>query len=369
MVYAAIPSPSQGVVHLGPVPLRAYALMIIIGIVVAVVVTGRRLRARGIDPEIASEVAFWAVPFGIVGARIYHVISTPDAYFGAHGHVADVLKIWNGGLGIWGAIAGGAIGALIAARRVGVSLALFADAAAPGIVLAQAVGRWGNWFNQELYGRPTTLPWALKIDVEHRTDPAVGLYHPTFLYEFLWNLLVAGILFYVDRRHRLGRGRLFALYVALYTFGRLWIEMLRVDTADHILGLRVNIWVSAVVCLGAVVALLLIRRPVDLDVSPAEQRELGLHRDRRDRRGAAGGDQLDAGHAAPETDADDDTGPGPGATTGDHANPGDHVNPGDHADTGDHAGAGGDATTGGHLIRAEASGAAAAARSEAPPER
>ncbi|SNQ48229.1 Prolipoprotein diacylglyceryl transferase [Frankia canadensis] len=276
MVVAAIPSPSRGVVHLGPVPLRAYALMIIIGIVVAIVVTGRRLRARGLEPEIASEIAFWAVPFGIVGARIYHVLSTPDPYFGANGHVGDVVKIWNGGLGIWGAIAGGALGAWIAARRLGISLALFADAAAPGIVLAQAIGRWGNWFNQELYGRPTTLPWALHIDTAHRVYPDIATYHPTFLYEFLWNLAVAGILFYVDRRHRLGRGRLFALYVALYTFGRLWIELLRIDTADHVLGLRVNVWTSMLVCVAAVVALVVNRSPVDQDVSAAEQRELGL---------------------------------------------------------------------------------------------
>ncbi|ORT95095.1 prolipoprotein diacylglyceryl transferase, partial [Frankia casuarinae] len=161
MVLAAIPSPSRGVVHLGPVPLRAYALMIIIGVFVAVFVTGRRLRARGMDPMVASEVAYWAVPFGIVGARVYHVVSTPAAYFGRDGNVLDVIKIWNGGLGIWGAIAGGAFGAWLATRRYGISLALFGDAAAPGIILAQAIGRWGNWFNQELYGKASTLPWAV----------------------------------------------------------------------------------------------------------------------------------------------------------------------------------------------------------------
>lgn len=253
--------------HLGPMPLRAYALMIIIGIVVAVLVTGRRLRARGMDPVLASEIAYWAVPFGIVGARIYHVISTPDAYFGSGGHPIDAFKIWNGGLGIWGGIAAGALGAWLAARRNGVSLALFADAAAPGIILAQAIGRWGNWFNQELYGKPTNLPWALHIDPEHQVIPGVSHYQPTFLYEFLWNLVVAGILLVVDRRRRLGRGKLFFLYVALYTFGRFWIEMLRIDTADKVLGARVNVWVAILVCLGAVVALLLLRRPIDPDVS------------------------------------------------------------------------------------------------------
>ncbi|WP_261570101.1 prolipoprotein diacylglyceryl transferase [Frankia gtarii] len=309
MVLAAIPSPSRGVVHLGPVPLRAYALMIIIGIVVAVVVTGRRLRARGMDPAIAGEIAYWAVPFGIVGARIYHVLSTPDAYFGDNGHVADVVKIWNGGLGIWGAIAGGALGAWFAARRLGISLPLFADAAAPGIILAQAIGRWGNWFNQELYGKPTTLAWAVRIDPAHRADPGVATYQPTFLYEFLWNLVVAGILLFVDRRHRLGRGRLFALYVALYTFGRLWIEMLRIDTADEILGLRVNIWTSAIVCIGAVVALLVVRRPVDPDVSPEEQRALGLVQERSRRRPAGAGAKpvAEARTAADAADEPNDT--------------------------------------------------------------
>lgn len=302
-------------VHLGPVPLRAYALMIILGIVVAVVVTGRRLRARGLDPEIAGEIAFWAVPFGILGARIYHVLSTPDPYFGHDGNLGDVVKIWNGGLGIWGAIAGGALGAWIAARRLGVSLALFADAAAPGIILAQAIGRWGNWFNQELYGRATDLPWAVRIDAAHRIDPTVATYQPTFLYEFLWNLVVAGILLFVDRRHRLGRGRLFALYVALYTFGRLWIEMLRIDTADRILGLRVNIWTSALVCVAAIVAFALTRRPVDLDVSPEEQRELGLVRE-RGRRGVEPEGVASTDGTAPRPGGESETGGESGRSSG-----------------------------------------------------
>ncbi|CAO5188712.1 Phosphatidylglycerol--prolipoprotein diacylglyceryl transferase [Frankia sp. AiPs1] len=337
MVFAAIPSPSRGVLHLGPVPLRAYALMIIIGIVVAVVVTGRRLRARGLDPELAGEVAFWAVPFGIIGARIYHVVSTPDPYFGHDGNLGDVVKIWNGGLGIWGGIAGGALGAWIAARRLGISLAMFADAAAPGIILAQAIGRWGNWFNQELYGRPSTLPWAVRIDPEHRIDPGVATYQPTFLYEFLWNLIVAGILLFVDRRHRLGRGRLFALYVALYTFGRLWIEMLRIDTADRILGLRVNIWTSALVCVAAVIALLVVRQPVDHDATPQEQRELGLVRDRAARGEArvpaaasATSSAPDAGSAAGGSARESrDTGEDPG-DAGDPDDAGGHDDAGDH---------------------------------------
>ncbi|WP_308301369.1 prolipoprotein diacylglyceryl transferase [Frankia sp. Mgl5] len=258
--------------HLGPVPLRAYALMIVLGIIVAVAVTARRLRARGADPVIASEVAYWAVPFGIVGARIYHVVSSPEAYFGTDGDLLAVFEVWNGGLAIWGAISGGALGAWIACRRMRVPFGLFADAAAPGLALSQAIGRWGNWFNQELYGRATDVPWAVRIDPAHQMIPGVTTYHPTFLYESLWNLAVAGVLLLVDRRWRLGRGRLFFLYVALYTIGRLWIEALRIDTAEKVLGLRINIWVSIVVFLLALLALALVRRPIDPDVgwtSPA----------------------------------------------------------------------------------------------------
>ncbi|ABW11371.1 prolipoprotein diacylglyceryl transferase [Parafrankia sp. EAN1pec] len=258
--------------HLGPVPLRAYALMIVLGIIVAVAVTARRLRARGADPVIASEVAYWAVPFGIVGARIYHVVSSPEAYFGTDGDLLAVFEVWNGGLAIWGAVSGGALGAWIACRRMRVSFGLFADALAPGLALAQAIGRWGNWFNQELYGRATDVPWAVRIDPAHQMIPGVATYHPTFLYESLWNLAVAGVLLLVDRRWRLGRGRLFFLYVALYTIGRLWIEALRIDTAEKVLGLRINIWVSIAVFLLALLALALVRRPIDPDVgwtSPA----------------------------------------------------------------------------------------------------
>jgi len=270
VVLAAIPSPSRGVIHLGPLPLRAYAFMIIIGVVVAVWLTGRRLRARGVDPNVAGDAGVWAVLFGIVGARLYHVITSPDAYFGADGNLVDVLKVWNGGLGIWGAVAGGALGVWIKTRRSGVSFLLFADAAVPGIVLAQAIGRWGNYFNQELFGRPTTLPWALEIDVTHRPGgyEQFATFHPTFLYESLWCLVVALVLLLIDRFHRLGRGRLLALYIMMYTVGRAAIEALRIDDATHIAGLRLNDWVSAVVFVGALVMFLVLRKPVD------ENREL-----------------------------------------------------------------------------------------------
>ncbi|WP_286956186.1 MULTISPECIES: prolipoprotein diacylglyceryl transferase [Arsenicicoccus] len=253
-----IPSPTQGVWYLGPVPLRAYALCILAGILVAVWLTQRRLAARGGDPERVIDVAMWAVPFGIVGGRLYHVISSPQAYFGEGGNPVDALKIWNGGLGIWGAVALGALGAWIGCRRSGVSYLDFADALAPGLIIAQAIGRWGNWFNNELYGGPTDLPWALQIhEWDATTGEAVrdaggqavvlGSYHPTFLYESLWCLGVAALLVWADRRFRLRPGQVFALYVMGYTLGRVWIEMMRVDEANRVLGLRLNVWTSLLV--------------------------------------------------------------------------------------------------------------------------
>ncbi len=258
---AYIPSPSRGVIHLGPLPLRGYALMIILGVIVAVWLGERRWAARGGVKGTVVDVAVWAVPFGLVGGRLYHVITDYQLYFGKHAHPIRVFEVWNGGLGIWGAVAAGALGAYIGCARRGVSLRPFADAAAPGIALAQAIGRWGNWFNQELYGRPTTLPWAVKIDPAHRplATPDVGTYHPTFLYESLWCIGVALLVIWAEKRFRLSYGRTFALYVAAYTVGRAWIEWLRVDSAHHILGLRLNDWTSLIVFIGAVAYLYVYR--------------------------------------------------------------------------------------------------------------
>lgn len=261
-LFAAIPSPSQSEWQLGPLPIRAYAICILAGIFFAVWLTMRRWAARGGNPDDIIEISFWAVPFGIVGGRIYHVISSPAAYFGEGGRPVDALKIWEGGLGIWGAVALGAVGAWIGCRRLGIKLSSFADALAPGLLFAQAIGRLGNWFNQELFGKATDLPWGLEISPEHLPPGyEVGtLFHPTFLYEMLWNIAGAFFLIWVGKRFDIGHGRLFLLYIVVYCTGRLWIEMLRIDPAESVFGLRINIWTSLLVGIGGVVAFILVKR-------------------------------------------------------------------------------------------------------------
>lgn len=257
MDLAYIPSPSSGVIYLGPIPLRGYAFCIIIGVFVAVWLGGRRWVARGGRVGTVADIAVWAVPFGLVGGRLYHVITDYELYFTDGRDWVDAFKIWEGGLGIWGAIAMGALGAWIGCRRRGIPLPAWADAVAPGIAFAQAIGRWGNWFNQELYGKKTDLPWALKIDADPAIGRVAGTYHPTFLYESLWCVGVALLVIWADRRFKLGHGRAFALYVAAYTVGRFWWEALRVDTAHHVLGMRLNQWTAIVVFLAAVVYLVI----------------------------------------------------------------------------------------------------------------
>jgi prolipoprotein diacylglyceryl transferase len=251
----SIPSPDTGVWHIFGLPLRAYALCIVIGIVLAMVVSTRRWVARGGTADTMEMVVVWAVPFGIVGARIYHVITDYELYFVPGRNPLDALKIWNGGLGIWGAVALGVLGAYLVARRRGVAFPALLDAAAPAIVLAQAIGRLGNWFNQELFGRPTRLPWGLEIDPSYRPGAYIQYetFHPTFLYEMIWNLLVALALVLLDRRFRLGHGKVFALYVMLYCAGRFWIEALRIDTVNEVGGIRLNNYTALLVFLAATV--------------------------------------------------------------------------------------------------------------------
>ncbi len=263
-ILASFPSPSRGVWELGPVPLRAYAFFIIVGIIVAIYWGERRWMARGGEPGIILDVAVWAVPFGLIGGRLYHVATDWTTYFGEGGHPIDALKIWEGGLGIWGAVLLGGVGAWIGCRIRGVPLAALGDSLAPPILLAQAIGRFGNYFNQELYGRETDLPWGLKIYERVNSNGAVDalngvstgvvekIVHPTFLYELLWNLIVVGALVMVDRRFQIGHGRLFALYVAGYCAGRFWVELLRDDYATHIGGIRINSFTSAIVFVLAV---------------------------------------------------------------------------------------------------------------------
>ena len=250
MNLAYLPSPDQAVWRLGPVPLRAYALCILLGVVAAVVIGQRRWTARGGSAGVVADVATIAVPFGIVGARIYHVVTSPDRYLE---EPLAALYVWEGGLGIPGGIAGGVLAAYVVCRRRGYSPGALADACAPGVAVAQAIGRLGNWFNQELFGKATTLPWGLEIDPDN-PDAIAGAeaYHPTFLYELLWNLGVAGLVVWADRRWKLGGGRAFALYVAAYAVGRFWIEALRIDDAQTFGGLRLNNLVMAVLFLGAV---------------------------------------------------------------------------------------------------------------------
>jgi prolipoprotein diacylglyceryl transferase len=288
-VLAYIPSPPQGVWHLGPIPLRAYALFIIIGIIAALLIGDRRWEARGGERGVIYDIALWSVPFGLIGGRLYHLATDWRTYFGEGGAgPIAALRIWDGGLGIWGAVALGGVGAWIACRRRDIPLPAFGDAIAPGLVLAQAIGRLGNYFNQELFGRETTMPWGLEIF--YRRDPAgfvdvhsldgistgqlAMVVQPTFLYELLWNLLIFVVLIFLDRRFTLGHGRLFATYVAGYCVGRFWVELLRDDTATHIAGIRINSFTSTFVLIGAVVYLILAPKgredPATLSGSAAE---------------------------------------------------------------------------------------------------
>ena len=263
-VLAYIPSPPRGVWNLGPLPLRAYALCIIIGIIAAIWWGERRWQQRGGRAGAVLDVAMFAVPFGLVGGRLYHVCTDWYRYFDTGKDPWDALKVWDGGLGIWGAVLLGGVGAWIGCRVYRIPLPAFGDAIAPGILLAQAIGRLGNYFNQELYGHDTTKPWGLEIylrfDHNGQLDMMNGvstgvvqrIVQPTFLYELVWNLIGVALLIWADRRWRIGHGRLFALYVAVYTFGRFWVELLRDDDATHIFGIRINSFTSTIVFVCAI---------------------------------------------------------------------------------------------------------------------
>ena len=249
---ASIPSPSRNIIEIGPLDIRIYGLMIALGVIMAVSFFGWRMRQRGIDSEIAVSLAWVVVPAGLIGARLYHVI-TDWRRFSDEDRWGDVFKIWEGGLGIPGAIIAGVLAGAAVCKMRGWSLAEMLDIGAPALLAAQAVGRLGNWFNQELFGRPTDLPWGLEIDQANR--PAEYFYedtfHPTFLYEALWMLALMGLLIWLDKLRKLPVGHLFALYVLGYASGRIWIEFLRVDPASELAGVRVNVWVMSALWLGA----------------------------------------------------------------------------------------------------------------------
>ena len=245
-----IPSPAHGVVHIGPVPLHVYGLMLALGVVAAAMIAERRWAHQGNDPHEIGALAIPVVIGGVVGARVYHLFT---GYDWSKGGVVGTVQIWRGGLSIWGAVIGGLFVLVIVARRRHLDLLGLMDAIGPAVVVGQAIGRFGNYFNQELFGRPTTFPWGLEIDLAHR--PAgytqYATFHPTFLYESLWCLFVFGAIVFAERRIGLRKGQAFAMYVCLYTLGRTWFEALRIDKATRVFGVRFNLLVSAALCLGA----------------------------------------------------------------------------------------------------------------------
>lgn len=254
----SIPSPTISYVDLGPLRVHFYALAILLGIAVAILIGNSRLSKRGAPSGAALDIALWTVPFGIVGGRLFHVLTHPNDYFYNGADLTAVLRVWEGGLAIYGALALGAVGAWFGARSVGVKYFSFLDAIAPGVLLAQGIGRIGNYMNQELFGLPTDLPWGLEIDFGNQAYPTGlpngVLFHPTFLYEMLWSIAGFFILLAVDRKYHLRWGKLFSAYLIYYSIGRIWVESIRIDPSEIILGLRINIW-SALVTIAIAIVL------------------------------------------------------------------------------------------------------------------
>jgi len=270
---ASIPSPGSGSIEIGPFELRAYGLMIAFGVLAAVWLGMKRWAERGGDPDLISSVAMWAVPAGLIGARIYHVVT--DWRFDEGW--AEPFRIWNGGLGIPGGMFAGILVGLWIVRSRGRSMSGVIDSVAPALPLAQAIGRFGNWFNQELFGGPTDLPWAVEIDRGHRPVGHVddATFHPTFLYESLWNIALVLFLIWIDRRRVLRPGALIAVYILGYGLGRLWIELVRIDFANEILGVRVNVWMSLIAIVSSAVWLIFWgRRSADGDGGSVEHVEV-----------------------------------------------------------------------------------------------
>ena len=269
----SIPSPEWSYFDLGPFRIHAYAICILIGIFLATAVTSRRLTKRGGEPGVVLDIILWAVPLGIVGARIFHVLTHPNDYFYDGANLWDVFAVWKGGIAIFGALLGGAVGAYIGTRRAGIRFWSFADALAPGMLLAQAMGRLGNWFNHELFGLPTTLPWGLEISPDNAAYPvglpAGTLFHPTFLYEIVWNLVGVAVILILERKFRLRWGSAFGVYLIWYGVGRSVFESIRVDPSEIFFGLRTNVWAALLaIVLGLVIILVQSRRHTGRELSP-----------------------------------------------------------------------------------------------------
>lgn len=278
MIFASIPSPTISYIDLGPLRIHFYALFILVGIGIAVLIANHRLTKRGAPANAALDIALWAVPFGIVGGRIFHVLTHPNDYFYDGADLTAVFRIWEGGLAIFGGLLLGSVGAIIGAKQTGVKFWSFADAVAPGVLIAQAVGRLGNYFNQELFGLPTDLPWGLEIDFGNAAYPKglpMGqLFHPTFAYEALWSIAGAFILLYLDRKFELRWGKLFGLYLIWYSLGRIWVESIRIDPSEIILGLRLNVWSAiAGIAIGLAIFYIQRRRHTGLELTAALEKD------------------------------------------------------------------------------------------------
>lgn len=282
-ILRSIPSPEISYLDLGPVRVHFYALFILLGIVIALFLANKRLSQRGAESGVAIDIALWAVPFGIIGGRLFHVATHLNDYVYEGANLMRIFYVWEGGLAIYGALLLGVVGAWLGARSAGVRFWSFADAVAPGVLIAQAVGRWGNYFNQELFGLPTDLPWGLEISAGNQAIPvglpAGTLFHPTFMYESLWSLAGALILLWLDRKYELRWGKLFGLYLVYYSIGRIWIENLRIDPSDVYFGIRTNVW-SAI--FGVIIGLAIIyvqkrRHPgIETDVYLAGRKPLAM---------------------------------------------------------------------------------------------
>jgi len=273
LLSTSIPSPEWRFFDLGPFRIHAYALCILAGIILATIITSRRLTRRGAEPGVVLDIILWAVPLGIVGARIYHVLTHPGDYFFEGADLLRTLYIWEGGNAIFGSLIGGAVGAYIGCRMAGIRFWSFADAVAPALLVAQATGRLGNWFNHELFGLPTTLPWGLEIESGNAAFPvglpADTLFHPTFLYEIIWNLIGVAVILYLERKFRLRFGQTLGAYLIWYGLGRSFFESIRIDPSEIYFGIRTNVWAAlAAIVVGLIIILVQRHRHPGLELSP-----------------------------------------------------------------------------------------------------